>query len=165
MPSFKKFAVVCSLGSMFALMATPPTRADDKKPVLDADAENAVRRSVYDTPPAVSPILPRNSRGEIASPPITIVVVPDPVPKLYKEHPRAVIELLLRIMDGANPRQSSQAAGYALELMAGPGNGLVCIEFFDPKTYDTVQKDSKTTLRQHWIKKVREVLEAKKRSS
>ena len=50
---------------------------------------------------------------------------------LYKKHPAAVSDVLQTIMEGANPRDSSLAAGYAFELFYGPGTGIVCVEFFD----------------------------------
>jgi hypothetical protein len=158
MASSRKLAVVCSVGSMFAMMAAPPTHADEKKPALDAEAEKSVRQAVYNYPPAVSPIPQKDPRTGIELPPITILVLPEPLAKLYKQHPRRVLELLLRIMDGADPKQSSLAAGYALELMGPPGRGLVCIELFDKNTYDVIEKNWKTTPRQHWIKRVQDCM-------
>jgi hypothetical protein len=141
---------------LFVLTAGPLAHADEKPPALNADAEKLVRRAVYDNPPKVSPIPQIDARTGIEWPPITILVVPEPVANLYKQRPRRVLELLLRIMDGAEPKQSSLAAGYALELMGPPSRGLVCIEVFDKNTYDLVEKNWKSTPRQHWIKRVQE---------
>jgi len=164
MPNSKKFAVVHSLASMFALMAAPLTHADDKSPALDAEAEKSVRQGVYNYPPTVSPIPQKDARGN-ESLPITIVVVPEPVPAIYKKNPRAVLELLIRIVDGADPKQSSLAAAYALELIGPRSRGLVCIEFFDAKTYDIIEKDAKVTLRHHWIMKIRDAMAKMKLTS
>jgi hypothetical protein len=148
--------------SLLTFLTGPFMQADDKKTAFDAAAEKVVRQAVYDQPPTVEPVPQKDSQGRTVNVPITILVVPKPLAELYKRHPRPVLELLLRIMDGANPRESSLAAGYAMELLGGPGRGLVCVEFFNKDTYDAVDKDWEKTPRQHWMKKVREKMAAKK---
>ena len=89
--------------------------------------------------------------------------VRQPLLDLYRTHPRPVIELLMRIIDGATPEVSARAAGYAIELLEGPGVGVVVVRLFveDETTYDTVRKDSKITELLHWIRKVNERLNEK----
>jgi hypothetical protein len=95
--------------------------------------------------------------------------VPEPLAQLYKHHPRPVLDLLLKIMDGGSPKDSVLAAGYAMALLDGPGGGVVCVEHFyfgkHKATYDAVDKDWEKTPRQHWIKKVREKMAVKQLAS
>lgn len=74
---------------------------------------------------------------------------------VYKADPKFVVDVLLKIMDEASAEDSVLAAGYAMELVNGPGVGVVCVEHFDKKTYDDIDKDWDKTPRQHWIKKVK----------
>ena len=123
----------------------------DKKD-LTADQMRVVREAVY----AREASIVTDRRTFIRS-----LLMPEPLGTLYKQNPQPVLELLLVIMEGANPRDSSLAAGYAFELMGGPGRGVVMVEFFDKKTYDTVDKDWETTPRQHWIRHLRAEMKSK----
>jgi hypothetical protein len=66
-------------------------------------------------------------------------------------------------MDGANPNDSSLATGYAFELLLGPGRGVICVEFYDKKKYDVMDKAWETTPRQHWIDKLRSKMKSKEK--
>src|SRR2546427_351434 len=106
------------------LMAVPSNHQNE---ALTPDEERTVRKSVYD--------------GEmlIVSPKMDfqdILVIPKPLTDLYKKRPRAVVDLLLTIMEGGNPRDSVLAAGYAIGLLDDPAVAVVCIDHFDKSKYD-----------------------------
>jgi hypothetical protein len=64
--------------------------------------------------------------------------VPEPLTKLYKKHPSPVLDILFSIAEWGNPRDSILAAGYAFELLGGPGDGVACVNNFDKKRYDSL---------------------------
>ena len=84
-----------------------------------------------------------------------IVPVPKSLIEVYKQKPVKALEVLLLIMDGANPRDSVSAAAYAFELLEGPGAGVICLRVFKSEKYDVVDEDWKTTPRTHWIRHLR----------
>ena len=130
--------------------------AADLKVTLDPEQERIVRKAVYE---GISGI----NRNFDAHMPIDTLTVPKPLAELYRTQPRPVIDLLLRIIDGAEPEVSARAAGYALELLVKPGVGVnVVMHYFDsPTTYDSIKEGGKITDRQHWIRKVNERLKEK----
>ena len=81
--------------------------------------------------------------------PFTRVDMPKDLEAAYAKAPSAVIGLLLRIVDGGTPRDSSSAAVYALTLAGPDGAGLAPIALFDKATYDVVVKGWDTTPRYH----------------
>jgi hypothetical protein len=130
-----------------------PPVADAKKPdakgPFDAAQEKAVRDAVYLGEPMIA-----SPQKEDFHP---VLCVPDSLTRLYEDHPQEVLDVLLRVMDGGRPEDSSLAAGYAVSLLQGPGVGRVCVEFFNAKTYDAWAKNWEMTPRQHWIEKVQEM--------
>jgi hypothetical protein len=122
----------------------------DSKDTFDADAEKLVREAVYYNSPATT------SRAMDADglARIDILVVPEELTDLHRRHPEAVLGLLLKIMEGGNPRDSSLAAGYALSLLKGPEIGIICVRHFDKDTYDSFNKNWETTPRKHWIERI-----------
>ncbi len=122
---------------------------DEAKTALDIDSERVVRDAVYYEEAATF------SKREL--PGASMLVVPERLQKVYKEHPEAVVDLLLKIMEGANPRESVLAAGYAMSLLKGPARGAVCVENFEAKKYDSLDKDWRVTPRKHWIGRVLEL--------
>ncbi len=97
------------------LLAEATVRAADSKVALDAEQEQSVRKAVYEGNSAIQ----FNMRTLQDT-----LWVPKPLVDLYRTHPRPVVELLLRIIDGADPVVSARAAGYAIELLEGPGVGV-----------------------------------------
>ena len=115
------------------------------KTASEVELEQSVRSAVY------------NKSSQVESPNRDfrdILIVPQPLADSYKKDPKAVLELLLKIIDGANPPESALAAGYAIELLSGPGVGVICVEYFDKAKYDALDKDWKTTIRNHWMGKI-----------
>ncbi len=151
---------ITTCASLLLVYMVPFTRADDKKAAFDVEADRLVRQAVYNENPRAHVQLDL----ETFLLPLPVVVIPEPLVKLYQQHPQSVLDLLLKIMDGGNPSDSVLAAAYAVELLVGRGVGVVCVDQFDPATYDTVDKGWGKTPRQHWIKKVRERMAAKKLS-
>jgi hypothetical protein len=84
--------------------------------------------------------------------------VPMPLTELYRDKPRGVLEVLLVIVEGANPHESALAAGFALALAKDPGAGAVCIEYVNKDSYDTLDKHWMKTPREHWAELVQAAL-------
>jgi len=138
------------------LLVESTMHAADPMVALDAVQERLVRKAVYEGSSAI--------QSNLDTLPVQDSLwVPEPLIELYRSHSRPVIELLLRIIDGAEPEVSARAAGYALELLLGPGNGVVVVQHYadNQTTYDTIRKGGKITDRQHWILKVNERLKEK----
>lgn len=113
---------------------------------LDAVQEKAVRDAVYNKNPQVySPKMDFHS----------VLAVPEQLTKLYQKHPKAVIEVLQKVVDGGSPKDSATAAGYAIELMKGPGVGVVVLDHYKKDTYDSIDPTWKVTPRTHWAGRVR----------
>lgn len=132
--------------ALLLLIPVSHMSAEETKPALDAQQEKIVRESVYDSNPRLE-----SPKRDFQS----ILVIPTPLADVYKEKPQAVLDLLLKIMEGASPKDSALAAGYALALLDGPGGGVVCVEHFDKAIYGVVDKDWKITPRAHWVQKVK----------
>jgi len=105
-----------------------------------------VRRCVYDETPKKAAVAPGDFQERL--------IIPEALSDLFRLHPSAVLDLLLRIIDGGNPDDSVLAAGYAISLLDGPVAGVVCVDVFDKGTYDKVEKAWKTTPRKHWIRAI-----------
>jgi len=129
-------------------------RAADSKVALDAEQERIARKAVYE---GISGIHTDLSTLHDS------VTVPDPLVDLYRTHPRPVIELMLRIIDGATPEVSARAAAYATDLLQGRGVGVVVVRnfFANEAAYDSIDEAWKMTPRQHWMRKVSEGLKEK----
>ncbi|MEZ6139664.1 MAG: hypothetical protein R3B84_03750 [Zavarzinella sp.] len=84
-----------------------------------------------------------------------VLLVPDGVSRLYKDKPAQTLDLLIRIVDGANPNDSLMAASLAMELKHGKGTGLMCTIQFKSTSYDIIDTYWKLTPRQFWINKLR----------
>ncbi len=157
MQIFVSLASVVAACSVAAdVVAAPAALAADVAPHgehLSIEEIRVVRQAVYEN----DALLYSPDR----SPEWRLLAVPRPLENLYKKHPAAVSDVLQTIMEGANPRDSSLAAGYAFELFYGPGTGIVCVEFFDKKTYDAMDKDWETSPREHWIQKLSEIRKKK----
>ena len=135
--------------SCVLVLALCCTLADDG---LSANEEQVIRDIVYGSGAGTSSIN-------------VIVVIPKPIGELYKRKPTAVLTLLTRIVDGANPKDSVTAAAYAIELAAGPGGGLACVRTFKKDLYDDIDKVWGRTPRQHWLVKIRVAKEAREKPS
>jgi hypothetical protein len=128
---------------MLLLLTTHLVVADAN---LTIDEVRAVRDAVY------------NNNPRLYSPDKSVerfLEVPKALTELYKQNPGQVLDTLSVIMEGGNPKDSILAAGYALELLAGPGHGTVCVDLFDKGTYDSLDKGWKTTPRLHWINRLK----------
>jgi hypothetical protein len=125
---------------------------------LSPDEIRLIREAVYDHDAWISTPAPETGMFRLLD-------VPKPLRELYKKQPAAVVHVLLAIIEGANPKDSSLAAGYAAELFDGRGAGVVCVEFFDKSTYDVVDKTWETTPREHWIEKLKERMQKKRGES
>ncbi|QJX00344.1 hypothetical protein [Frigoriglobus tundricola] len=133
-------ALLVALNTNFAVPVGTP---------LTPDQERTVRTIAYSvTPKLVSPN--RDFQSEVE--------MPEALVKIYSDHPAEVIGLLIRIGDGAAPKEAVTALTYALSLTLGPKGGAVCVEHFDADAFDRVDKDWQKSPRQHWIGKVREQL-------
>jgi hypothetical protein len=145
-----------AVAGLVILSGENATNAGDDKPdpkaTLDAAEEKVVREAVYNMGP-----LTASPRMDF----ISELVLPDSLVALHKKKPQAVLNLLLVIMEGASPKDSVLAAGYAISLLTSPAVGVVCIDHFDKNTYDSVHRAWETTPRKHWLKKVRAELKKK----
>ena len=112
---------------------------------FDARKEDSVRKIIYGAKLRIYPV--PGSLDEA-------VEIPDELVRIYSAHPDEVTDVLLRIMDGAQPQHSIAAASYAMSLIHGPDIGVVCVKFFEADKFDTVDRDWAVTPRQHWIRKV-----------
>jgi hypothetical protein len=131
-----------------ALFTAPSVPASDSKDVLDSESEKVVRDAVYSG---------EMCEYTIFEPPFDrVLYIPKPVVQVYEKHPKGVLELLVKIIEGGRPRDSVLAAAYAVSLQAGPAVGTVCADHFDENTYDILDNDWGTTPRKHWIAKIRE---------
>lgn len=135
--------VLAMLYIYFCVFLAAPAEGTPSSDKLSLDQIQVIRAAVYDNDAWVGS--PERSAERVLS-------VPPPLGNLYKKRPAAVLDVLLTIMEGANPKDSSLAAGYAVELLEGPGAGVVCVEFFDKKTYDVMDKNWETCPREHWIR-------------
>jgi hypothetical protein len=122
--------------------------------VLDTTQEMVVRRCVYDGSPKVVADASVGFQAQL--------IIPEALSGLYRQRPGAVLELLLRIIDGGNPNDSALAAGYAMSLQKGPAVGVICVDVFDKDTYDKLDKAWETTPRKHWIAKIKNAREREK---
>jgi len=143
-------------GLTLVLLVESTMYAADSKVALDAEQERIVRKAVYEGISGIN----RNFDAHI---PIDTLTVPKPLVELYRTQPRPVIELMLRIIDGAEPEVSARAAGYALELLVQPGVGVIVVmRYFDSQTtYDSIKEGGKITDRQHWMRLVNQRLKEK----
>lgn len=91
------------------------------------------------------------------------VLIPWEIQELYKEKPEGVLDLLIRIADGANPFESMTAATYGLELAEGTGCGRVCFGTFKEDKYDS--EDWGQSLRMNWISRLRAVRAGSRKGS
>ena len=120
-------------------------------PQYSAEAEKLVRDSVYRFKAV---LLVKVARADGAIPiPYRVVDLPPQLIAQYRVYPGEVLETLRRIVTIGNPRESALAAGYVFSLVGTPSSGVVCIEYFDAKTYDKVDSTG-GTLRRHWQFKV-----------
>jgi hypothetical protein len=119
-------------------------RAPDGNDPFDLTKEAQVREAVYSEEIRVTSDFDFQSK----------LVLPKALETSYTKHPQAVLGVLLKIMEGGRPRDSALAAGYAISLLDGTAVGVICVEHFDKKTYDSLDKDWRTTPRRHWIAKV-----------
>jgi hypothetical protein len=139
-----------ALALSVVLFAVPATFSMHANCVLDLETEKVVREAVYNEQPVI--YAPDHWSLDRA------LYVPKSLARVYDNHPEAVLDLLLKIMEGGRPCDSALAAGYAISLQAGPTVGSVCVEnFFNENTYDVLDKYWATTPRKHWIAKVREL--------
>jgi hypothetical protein len=128
---------------IFLALADDPTMVETP---LTREQIRVVRESVYEGKATISAI------DRFGSPRLNI---PMPLYELFREKPRGVLEVLLVIVEGANPHESALAAGFALELAKGPGAGVLCLEYVNKETYDTVDRHWMKTPREHWADRVR----------
>lgn len=144
--------------SLLILFAVAAMSNSNPKDGFGADKEKVVRDAVYNNNP-----LTASPKEDFQS----VLVIPKPLAELYKAHPKPVVDMLLKVIDGGRPKDSVLAAGYALELLDGPGGGVVCVDlFYNGKNakanYDIVDKNWEKTPRQHWVKKIHEKMLARK---
>jgi hypothetical protein len=129
---------------------------------LDASQEMVVRRCVYDETPKTTGMGPGGFQGRPIAPQEQLII-PEALSDIYRKHPRAVLDLLVKIIDGANPNDSVVAAGYAVSLLHGPAVRIVCVDLFRKDTYDKVKKAWDTTPRIHWMRVVKRAREERRR--
>ncbi len=116
------------------------------RPFSTGSKEKTVRNVVYDrTPRTVS------ADGTFLS----ALSIPADLNSLYKDYPRDVLAVLVKIVDGANPKDSSLAAGFAISLLKGPAVGVVCISTFDATKYDSFDDNWKCSPRNHWLERIK----------
>jgi hypothetical protein len=130
------------------LIAVTTVIPGESTPRFDPIKAKMVRDSVY------------NNRPLTASPQMDFrseLVMPDELTDLYRKHPQEVLDVLEKIIDGGNPKDSVLAAGCAISLLKGPRVGVVCVDNFDRKTYDTFDTDWEATPREHWLRKVKSI--------
>jgi hypothetical protein len=121
-----------------------------------AEVEAKVRGALYEgVAPRIEPEV-REVDGERVRVPPDRVVVPAILQELYKKNPEVVVEVLLRVADGARPTDSITAAAFALSLVDSPQVAVVIVEVFKAETYDTLNESWKQTPRQHWIDLIRQ---------
>jgi hypothetical protein len=145
-------ATLSALGLLLLMDST--MHAAEKELVLNTEQERIVRNSIYEGSSGIE-----TNRQTL----LDYLWVPEPLVNLYRKRPRSVVELMLRIIDGASPDVSARAAGYAFELLFGQGNGVIVVQRYaaNPTTYDSVREGGSITDRQHWIRKVKERLNEK----
>ena len=127
----------------------PAPRAKGQPLVIDVGLEKAVRTAVYDHGIVIGT---RFDRGL----PFDEVGIPKSLKDAYVKRPKAVIELLLTIAEGGEPRDSMKAVAYAISLIDGPGVGVVVVSVFDRAKYDDIDPAWEETPRRHWIGKLNE---------
>jgi hypothetical protein len=99
--------------------------------------------------------VPERLVGGVAGP--EVVVVPGPVTALHRRKPRAVLVVLLAVVEGGRPADSVRAAAYALALTAGPAVGALPVRHFDEGTYDD-PAPARINSRSGWVAGVRRKL-------
>jgi hypothetical protein len=122
-------------------------RAADQEYTLAPDEEKLIRDAVYGGKLLIA------ESDRIGH---TMIGVPQPVTEMYVKHRHSVLNLLITIAEGGNPRDSVLAAAYSIALLDGPAVAVVCARNFDRAAYDVVDEDWETTPRKHWITKIRE---------
>ena len=114
--------------------------------LLSSTAEQTVRRSVYNEKPCI----------EIADMGLTHrLVIPDALMKEYKNRPQVVLATLLAIMEGARPRDSKLAFGYAISLLGNAKIAPLLMEYISDEDYDSFDKTWQLTPRKHFVKVVK----------
>ncbi len=126
--------------------------------LTDGEAR-AVREAAYGGPLLLfTPERPDGGRGA------EMVTVPAGLVTLYQRKPRAVVELLLVVVEGARPSDSVRAAAYALALTDRPTAGALPARHFDEETYDAPDSN-RINSRAGWAKAVRAKLAASARQA
>ncbi len=130
----------------------PPPRAAGSLP---ASVEKAVRKAVCDGGICTAGIRIVNGEFVFAEE----VVVPVAISEGYSKHPGAILALLLKMAEEAEPYDSMKAVTYTIALIHGPGVAVVCERVFDKSKYDEFHKAWGMTTRQHWIGKIEEKMQ------
>jgi hypothetical protein len=129
-----------------------PPRPDDTLPGLSENDERDLRRAVYDHD--IITYVPQEGKLPRAD----VLLLRDEVVAIYKKKPLATLRLLLKIVEGGNPKDGMLAAGYAISLVQSPAVAMVCVRRRQDE-FDKVSEGVKTTPRRHWTEKVKEFIE------
>jgi len=130
-----------------SIALAPLIRLPDATAPLKSEDAKAVRSAVYENDPLV---------GTRDADMLRILDLPEPLRTCYNNNNNATIELLLIIVEGGRPRDSVLAAGYAFELVGGPGRGVACIRVFSEISYDDMDDAWGATPRKHWMSKIKD---------
>ena len=128
--------------SPFTMLLLSALAIGDSTATLTVEETRLVRENVYDQPARL---------GSLAIGDPQALLIPEALVKLHGEKPQAVIDLLLVIMDGGNPKDSALAPGYALSFIDNTRVGAMVVRNSQAKTYDAVDKNWGKTPRLHWI--------------
>ena len=126
----------------------PPSRATiGGRTPLSVEDENKLRSAVYNNELGTAfPVKGEWAFGEVLG-------VPAHVFTIYEKDPVGTLEVLLKIVEGGNPKDSALALGYALSVVAKtPWAGAIAAhEIIGRDHYDQLDDGWQCTPRQHWV--------------
>lgn len=85
------------------------------------------------------------------------IKVPKEVESLYDKKPGAAINVIVKIVEGANPEESRLAAAYAVTLMEKHGFGgyIIYSDLFGNSEYEKLKQNDNVTWRMHLVRLVK----------
>lgn len=127
-------------------------QGDESRAVFSNEHEQAVRQSIYNNDAEIE-----TRKTDLQ----TYLRVPKQLTQLHKDYPHEVINLLMKIIDGGNPKDSQFAAGCALSLLKGPEVGIVFVTAYKVDDWDSTNFYQTETTRAHCLAAVKAAMIAK----
>jgi hypothetical protein len=136
------------------------TKEVPSRTILTKEEEALIRKLVYEE----TAILVHPLEGKYAL--LELLYVPDEITEIYKKCPVGTLGLLLKIIEGGNPKDAMLAAGYALAIAEDPVTGAICTRG-RRDSFDQVIKNSRksNTTRNHWANEVGGLLDKASKQS